>query len=185
MCGALAHVRFGPEADIQQGPFMNYCFLNGLFSWVPQKYDKFGSLIVVHDLPGLVTQNGNGQVSAVAVGFFFSFAAAPSTACFLNGLFSWVPQKYDKFGSLIVVHDLPGLVTQNGNGQVSAIAVGFFFSFAPACGTAPTKKKFAAMPTVNALINFDFIASSSSFYACSSRDLLRAQPTAKQPPRLQ
>jgi len=86
----------------------NYCFLNGLFSWVPQKYDKVGSLIVVHDLPGLVVQNGNGQVSAVAVVFFFPFAAARFTASVLNGLFSWVPQKYDKVGSLTVVHDLPG-----------------------------------------------------------------------------
>src|SRR5215510_6331936 len=81
----------------------------------------------------------------------------PSNYCFLNGLFSWVPQKYDKVGSLIVVHDLPGLVVQNGNGQVSAVAVGFFFSFAPACGTAPTKKTPVATPMVNALINFDFI----------------------------
>jgi hypothetical protein len=95
--------------------------------------------------------------------------------CFLNGLFSGVPQKYDKLGSLIVVHDLPGLVAQNGNGQVSVVAVRFFFSFAPACGTAPTKKKFAATPTVNALINFDFIVSSSSFCACRSRDLLRVR----------
>jgi hypothetical protein len=95
--------------------------------------------------------------------------------CFLNGLFSGVPQKYDKLGSLIVVHDLPGLVAQNGNGQLSVVAVGFFFSFAAACGTAPTKKKPAATPTVNALINFDFIVSSSSFCACGSRHLLRVR----------
>jgi hypothetical protein len=43
---------------------------------------------VVHDLPGFVAQNGNGQVSAVAIGFFFAFAAARFTSCFLNGLFS-------------------------------------------------------------------------------------------------
>src|SRR5262245_55015710 len=81
-----------------------------------------------------------------------------SDYCFLNGLFSGVPQKYDKLGSLIVVHDLPGLVAQNGNGQFSAVAVGFFFSFASACGT-PTKKTPVATPMVNALINFDFIFS--------------------------
>jgi hypothetical protein len=147
---------------------MNYCFLNGLCSGVPQKYDKSGSLIVVHDLPGLVAQNGNGQLSVVAVRFFFSFASACGAACFLKGIFVWVPQKYDKLGSLIVVHDLPGLVTQNGNGQLSVVAVGFFFSFASACGTAPTKKKPAAMPTVNALINFDFIVSPSSLCAYGS-----------------
>src|SRR5262245_64586589 len=89
--------------------------------------------------------------------------------CFLNGLFSWVPQKYDKLGSLIVVHVLPGLVAQNGNGQVSVVAVGFFFSFAPACGAAPTKKKPAATPTVSALSNFDFIVSPSSLCACGGR----------------
>jgi hypothetical protein len=126
-------------------------------------------------LPGLVAQNGNGQVSDVAVGFFFSFAASSCPACFLKGIFFGVPQKYDKLGSLIVLHDLPGLVAQNGNGQVSFVAVGFFFSFAAAYGTPPTKNKPAATPTVNALINFDFIVSptsfsvsASSFYACGS-----------------
>jgi len=66
---------------------MNYCFLNGLCSAVPQKYDKLGSLTVVHDLPGLVAQNGNGQFSVAAVRFFFSFAPVFGTACFLKGTF--------------------------------------------------------------------------------------------------
>jgi hypothetical protein len=121
ICGATSHVRFTPiataKADFRtrscllyprkrtcavqrpmsalghkrtsnkRRPFMNYCFLNGLCSGVPQKYDKLGSLIVVHDLPGLVAQNGNGQLSVVAVRFFFSFAPAFGTACFLKGVF--------------------------------------------------------------------------------------------------
>jgi len=51
------------------------------------------------------------------------------------------------------VHDFPGFVVQNGNGQVSAVAV-CLFSFAAAFGAAATKKKPAARPTVSALINF-------------------------------